>query len=113
MIDMGYIKQITFYEVKMLFRNNVFIILSIFTILGLPVCQYFVQGRFAFHYLIALPCALPLVNAFLFNMFQSLIVIFVVGNNISDEKHLDTLAALRVRRYGNGDYLIGKLGAVL
>ena len=46
-------------------------------------------------------------------MFQSLIVIFVVGNNISDEKHLDTLAALRVRRYGNGDYLIGKLGAVL
>ena len=49
MIDMGYIKQITFYEVKMLFRNNVFIILSIFTILGLPVCQYFVQGRFAFH----------------------------------------------------------------
>ena len=113
MIDMGYIKQITFYEVKMLFRNNVFIILSVFTILGLPVCQYFVQGRFAFHYLIALPCALPLVNAFLFNMFQSLIVIFVVGNNISDEKHLDTLAALRVRRYGNGDYLIGKLGAVL
>ena len=28
MIDMGYIKQITFYEVKMLFRNNVFIILD-------------------------------------------------------------------------------------
>lgn len=50
MMDTEEIKYITFYEVKMLLRSNLFILLSIFTILGLPICQYIVQGRFAFHH---------------------------------------------------------------
>lgn len=47
-------------------------------------------GKICVPSLVALPCTLPFVSAFLFNIFQTLIVIFIVGNNVSIEKRFES-----------------------
>ena len=127
------------YERILLFRSRVFVILSFFVIgiilffnlwvysvLNVPSYEIPPSGyifeelettwrRFASYRegLIFLPAAMPYVNAVLFSVLQSFIIIFLAGNFLSRNRKCTSNEAFDVRPIANGEYIWGKgLGVV-
>lgn len=113
MINCGNIRWIARYELKLLLRNRVLVFFMFLAFIGIPGIQYMMMGRLYFYYLYILPCSLPLVNAILFNVFQSFIVIVLAVDFCVKEKKMDTLHAIQVRNYSNWEYVAGKYAGII
>ena len=101
------------YEAKILRRNWLFIFLVFLAVCGSLALQWVIQGDTTIHFLKALSCSVPFVNAFLFNFVQGIFIVFIAGDFIQRNRHLDSCESLYVRPYKNTDYVIGKLLAII
>lgn len=102
------VKLVAHYEIKQLRRNWLFRLLLLTSIIGISLTHVLLQGEAARHDMIALPCSIPFVNAYLFNLLQSLMIIFIAGDFLIRDRQLDTLNALQVHPINNIEYFMGK-----
>lgn len=111
------INVIARYEVKLLRRSWLF---RIFAILALAGISVFILGfltpldRFRIIWpKIAVTSLMPFCSTFIYNIAQSVIVIFLAGSFLKRDKKLDTAEVIYVRPMSNADYIVGKtLGIV-
>lgn len=114
------INVIARYEVKLLKRSWLFRIFSVLALLGitvtmmnmqtklLPGAQYREQWN-----MIALSSMMPFFCTYIYNITQSIIVIFLAGSFLKRDKKLDTAEVIYVRPMSNADYIIGKTWGIL
>lgn len=107
------INTIARYEVKLLRRGWLFRIFSILALLGISGGLLYWQTNLLnpmdTHWpRIALSSLMPFVSVYLYNIAQSIIVIFLAGNFLKRDKKLDTAEVIYVRPMSNADYIIGK-----
>lgn len=108
------------YELKRIFRSNLFKLFTIFSIVGIITIQYTWNNftmlnlplvKWYYFWLpwnySGLPFTIPCMNAFLFNFIQTLFIIFICTDN-HRRKHEETLEALYVRPVSNTEITIGQ-----
>lgn len=108
------------YELKRIFRNNIFKLFMLFSIVGIITIQYtwinftMLHVPFVRWYYFwlpwsykGLPFAIPCMNAFLFNLVQVLFVVFIYANDLRI-RGKGTMEALYVRPVSNVQILIGR-----
>lgn len=114
------------YELKRIFRNNVFKLFTIFSIVGIITIQYtwinftLLHVPFVKWYSFwlpwsykGLPFTIPYMNAFLFNIVQVLFIIFICSDDLS-QKHKRTLEAIYCRPISNIEISLGRnLGKII
>ena len=98
------------YELKLLWRSWLFYILLFLSLSWNILIQLLLQADIVIPewYAVALPSSLPFLNAYLFNITQSFMVIFIVTEWFRQEKTLNTRESTRVRPFGNTAYILGK-----
>lgn len=113
---MNVIFQIARYEAKLQSRDWINRVLALLAIVGCLFFQLILQNAPAVWYrwsLEAIPSSVPLLNAYLFNLVQSFLVIFAVTDIPRRESRLHSIESLRVRPFENDYYSLGKLCGVL
>jgi hypothetical protein len=63
--------------------------------------------------MVSIPAAVPLVNLYLLNIAQSLVVIFLAADFLKKDKKLDTNEVLYTRPISNFEYVTGKTWGIL
>ena len=63
--------------------------------------------------LVSIPSSVPLINLYLLNIGQALIVIFLAADFLKRDKKLDTNEVLYTRPMSNFEYVIGKTAGIL
>ena len=78
---------------------------------GITIYHASVQGRTSFEVwkMVALPCSIPLVNAYLFNVLQSLFLIFMVTDFPRRDALGEANESIFARPLGNRVYWVGKV----
>lgn len=84
------IKTIACYEAKLLRRNWGFRIFVVLALLGTWGFQYIEQIQFSSWFKIAMPASLPWFNTYVYNILQSLMVLFVVTDVIKRDRKCDS-----------------------
>jgi len=105
------------YEAKLVYRSFLFGILCLLAVGGIAALLWFMHNRFSsltwdwlFHHQ---TFSLPLVYAYLYNLVQALMLIFVVSEVFHREQQQGPLESLHVRPVDNSSYLIGKVTGVV
>ena len=112
------INTIARYEVKLLRRGWLFRIFAILALLGISGGILYWQTNL-FNAMenhwpkIALSSLMPFMSIYLYNITQSIIVIFLAGNFLKRDKKLDTAEVIYVRPMSNADYIIGKTWGIV
>lgn len=114
------INVIARYEVKLLKRSWLFRIFSVLALLGITITVISTQTRL-FPWAqyqeqwakIALSSMMPFFCTYIYNIIQSIIVIFLAGSFLKRDKKLDTAEVIYVRPMSNADYIIGKTWGIL
>lgn len=112
---MKYISTIAKYEAKTLFRSWFFKIFAIISILLITFAnigffspigdnQWAMRGISSF---------IPQINLLYFNLFQSIIAIFIASDFMKRDKNQDTAQVFYIRPMSNMEYVLGKLFGVL
>jgi len=112
---MSYISTIAKYEAKTLFRSWFFRIFAIISILFITMAdigffspigdnQWSMRGISSF---------IPQINLLYFNLFQSIIAIFIASDFMKRDKNQDTAQVFYIRPMSNMEYVLGKLFGVL
>lgn len=115
MISIHNIRTVARYEAKTLRRSWLF---RLFSILALVILTMMNIGLFSpigdeeWEFL-AIPSSLPLVNLYILNIAQSLIVIFLASDFLKRDKKLDTNEVLYTRPMSNMEYIFGKSLGIL
>ena len=109
------IRSVSHYEAKTLRRSWFF---RLFSIGALVIFTFMNIGLFSpvgdeSWDMIAIPASLPLVNLYLLNIGQALIVIFLAADFLKRDKKLDTNEVLYTRSMSNFEYIIGKTLGIL
>lgn len=109
------ISTVSKYEARTLRRSWFFRLFSlgaffIFTILNIGVFSPVGEGDWAE---ISIPSALPLINLYLLNIGQAIVVIFLAADFLKRDKKLDTNEVLYTRSMSNFEYVIGKTWGIL
>ena len=109
-MDTHFLLTTACYEIKLLLRSWLFYILLLLSLALNIFIQLLLQADIATPewYAVALPCSLPFLNAYLFNIIQSFIIIFFAGEWFRQERSLNTLDSTRVRPISNPEYVLGK-----
>lgn len=63
--------------------------------------------------LVSIPASLPLINLYLLNIGQAIVVIFLAADFLKRDKKLDTNEVLYTRSMSNFEYVIGKTWGIL
>ncbi|WP_294140705.1 ABC transporter permease subunit [uncultured Sanguibacteroides sp.] len=108
------IKTVACYEAKTLQRSWIFRILFFLTLVLITYLQWLVQCKQPLFNqwnwnLLALASSMPLVNAYLYNIVQSLLVIFVAAELFTRERQVGPLEVIHARPVSNEDYFWGKV----
>lgn len=103
------------YEAKIQSRDWMLRVLAILTLCGITFFQLGLQGNDIIPRwnMIALPSSMPFVNAYMFNIVQSFIAIFMGTSIFYREKHSESLESLYPRPFENNRYIIGKFCGIL
>ena len=103
------------YEVLILSRGVVFRVLALLALVGITYVQVILQGNgMAYSWtMVATSSAMPLVNAYLFNIVQAFMIVFLVTDYNIREKRRGFLECIHVRPINNVDYFLGKVTAIL
>ncbi len=112
------INVIARYEVKLVKRSWLF---RIFAILALVLISGFmlidrtniINRMITLWPRVALSSFLPFYNIYLYNIAQSVIVVFLAGSFLKRDKKLDTAEVIYVRPMSNADYIIGKTWGII
>lgn len=112
------INVIAGYEVKLLKRSWLFRIFAILVLLLLTILQlgnisplfWKYQETWAYS---AVSSLIPFFTTYLYNIAQSVIVIFLAGSFLKRDKKLDTAEVIYVRPMSNADYIVGKVWGIL
>lgn len=112
------INVIAGYEVKLLRRSWLFRIFAILALLLLTIVQISQLTPAFWKYnetwaKTALTSMIPFYSIYLYNIAQSVIVIFLAGSFLKRDKKLDTAEVIYVRPMSNADYIVGKVWGIL
>lgn len=111
------INMIARYEVKLLKRSWLFRIFAVLALFILTIAQL---SNFTFLFwkysetwnYVGATSLIPFYTVYLYNIAQSVIVIFLAGNFLKRDKKLDTAEVIYVRPMSNADYIIGKVWGI-
>jgi hypothetical protein len=109
------IRTVALYEAKTLRRSWFF---RLFSIGAIVILTFMNIGLFSpigdeDWVLMAIPSALPLVNLYLLNIGQAIVVIFLAADFLKRDKKLDTNEVLYTRSMSNFEYITGKTLGIL
>jgi hypothetical protein len=109
------IRTVAKYEAKTLRRSWFF---RLFSIGALVIFTFMNIGMFSpigdeQWNMISIPSSLPLVNLYLLNIAQAIVVIFLAADFLKRDKKLDTNEVLYTRSMSNFEYVIGKTWGIL
>ena len=105
------------YEVKLLKRSWLFRIFAVLALFILTIAQLsnftplFWKYTETWNY-VGATSLIPFFTVYLYNIAQSVIVIFLAGNFLKRDKKLDTAEVIYVRPMSNADYIIGKVWGI-
>jgi hypothetical protein len=103
------------YEAKTLRRSWFFRLFSIgalFIFTFLNIGLYSPIGDESWD-MVSIPASLPLINLYLLNIGQAIVVIFLAADFLKRDKKLDTNEVLYTRSMSNFEYIIGKTWGIL
>ena len=105
------ILHIALYEAKLQSRQWEYRLFVLVAVIGITLFQFFLQGQgYCTNWkMVALPCSVPLVNAYLYSVVQALFVILMFTDFPRREKLNGTLESIYVRPMGNGEYTWGRV----
>ncbi len=103
--------HIAVYEAKQQSRGWMFSLFVVFSLMSITLWQLFLQGDGYCESwkLVALPSSVPLVNAYLFSVVQSLFVIVIMTDFPRREGMGETLEPIYARPMDNADYTWGRI----
>lgn len=109
------IRTVAKYEAKTLRRSWFFRLFSlgslfIFTILNIGFFSPLGGENWE---LVSIPSSVPLINLYLLNIGQAIVVIFLAADFLKRDKKLDTNEVLYTRSMSNFEYVIGKTWGIL
>jgi hypothetical protein len=109
------IRTVARYEAKTLRRSWFFRLFSfgalfIFTILNIGFFSPIGDENWE---LVSIPSSVPLINLYLLNIGQAIVVIFLAADFLKRDKKLDTNEVLYTRSMSNFEYIIGKTWGIL
>jgi len=109
------IRSVAKYEAKILRRSWFFRLFSIgslfiFTMMNIGVFSPVGEEDWD---LVSIPSSLPLINLYLLNIGQAIIVIFLASDFLKRDKKVDTNEVLYTRSMSNFEYIIGKTLGIL
>jgi hypothetical protein len=109
------IRTVAQYEAKTLRRSWFFRLFSlgalfIFTILNIGFFSPIGDENWE---MISIPSSVPLINLYLLNIAQAIVVIFLAADFLKRDKKLDTNEVLYTRSMSNFEYVIGKTWGIL
>jgi ABC-type transport system involved in multi-copper enzyme maturation permease subunit len=109
------IRTVAQYEAKTLRRSWFF---RLFSIGALIIFTFFNIGMFSpiggeQWSMISIPASVPLINMYLLNIAQAIVVIFLAADFLKRDKKLDTNEVLYTRSMSNFEYVIGKTWGIL
>ena len=100
-------------EMKLQMRSWVFRFFIVLSLVGVVVCQMYRQGGDDIHWkMVGLPCSIPLVNAYLFSLVQSLFLIVIMSDFPRRLVRSGLRDGVLVRPFGNTLYYWGSLTGV-
>ena len=119
-MELNNIKVVAWYEAKLICRSFVFWVLCLLGVGGVIFLQYLLQCGND-NYIIAYwnwsmfyqPFSFSQVHAFLYNIVQAFMLIFVATEVVGREHRGGPLEALYVHPMSNSEYLFGKVAGVL
>lgn len=99
------------YEAKQLRREWLFRAFVFISLVGITLCHFFLQGQGHCDNwkMVALPCSMPLVNAYLFCIMQSIFVILLMADFPRRETRGGALDQVHARPLDNGNYTWGRV----
>ena len=103
------------YEFLVISRGVVFRVLTLLALLGVTWLQVALQGTgVAYSWtMVSTSSAMPLVNAYLFNIAQAFMIVFLVTDYDLREQRQGSLECIHARPVNNTDYFLGKVMAIL
>lgn len=109
------IRTVAKYEAKTLRRSWFFRLFSlgslfIFTIINIGFFSPIGEENWS---LVSIPSSVPLMNLYILNIGQALVVIFLAADFLKRDKKLDTNEVLYTRSMSNFEYVIGKTWGIL
>jgi ABC-type transport system involved in multi-copper enzyme maturation permease subunit len=109
------IRTVARYEAKTLRRSWFFRLFSIgavfiFTLMNIAMFSPIGGENWAN---VSIPSTLPLINLYLLNIAQAIVVIFLAADFLKRDKKLDTNEVLYTRSMSNFEYVIGKSWGIL
>lgn len=111
------INVIARYEVKLLKRSWLFRVFAVLVLLILTLAQFgnlspvFWKYSETWNY-VGVTSLIPFFTTYLYNIAQSVIVVFLAGSFLKRDKKLDTAEVIYVRPMSNADYIIGKVWGI-
>lgn len=117
-MDIHNINTIARYEAKLLLRSWLFRIFAILMLLMLNLALWTNVSAVLWKYAetwrySALSSLTPFYTIYIYNLAQSVIVIFLAGNFLKRDKKLDTAEVIYVRPMSNADYVVGKVWGIV
>ena len=109
------IRTVARYEAKTLRRSLFFRLFSIGAILifsMMNIIMFSPVGSESWE-VVSISSALPLINLYLLNIAQSIVVIFLAADFLKRDKKVDTNEVLYTRSMSNFEYVIGKSWGIL
>ncbi|WP_099290306.1 hypothetical protein [Butyricimonas sp. Marseille-P3923] len=113
-MNRAFVYQIAKSELLLLGRNWAFRVYALLLVVGVFSFHVACQSTYGVYSwsMVALPSSIPLVNAFLFCLFQSFFIPFAVLDLWSRERGTATLDVIRVHPESNLEYLAGKFTGI-
>jgi len=103
------IRLVSGYESKLVIRSFLFRVLLVFAVVGITWLQWLLQGKVPSDWLLSCQqFSFPLVHAYLYNIVQSFVLLFVATEVFSREQQRGPLETFHARPVGNGELLLGK-----
>lgn len=108
------IRTVTRYEARLLRRSWLFRIFGVLAFIGIFCaviyrCTPLIIDGVSRWGRVALSDQIPFFSLYLYNILQSVILIFFVGGMSAKERKMDTMDVIYARPVGNGEYLLGKV----
>lgn len=108
------IRTVAHYEARLLRRGWLFRIFAFLALVGIFCaivyrCTPLIIDGVSRWGRVALSDQVPFFSLYLYNILQSVILIFFVGGMAAKERKMDTIDVIYARPIGNGEYLLGKV----
>jgi hypothetical protein len=109
------IRTVARYEAKTLRRSWFFRLFSIFALFIFTILNigFFSPIGDENWELVSIPSSVPLINLYILNIGQAIVVIFLAADFLKRDKKLDTNEVLYTRSMSNLEYIIGKTWGIL